>query len=233
MSFPNVRKLIAAACGAVILAGSTAVASAAPKDYCGDLKGVNVANVCRIQMTDPGYTVDISFPSNYPDMKSVADFISKTRDSFLNAAKSSTSRDTPYALQITPTTYTSLVPPRGQLSVVLRVYQNTGGAHPQTAFKSFVWDQAYRRPVTYETLWQPDSDPLPVVLPIVAEDLQKQAGQPVPIAPAVGLDPANYQNFAITNDGVIFFFSQGTLLAESAGATQVLVPRSVIDALLA
>ena len=184
MSFPNVRKLIAAACGAVILAGSTAVASAAPKDYCGDLKGGNVANVCRIQMTDPGYTVDISFPSNYPDMKSVADFISKTRDSFLNAAKSSTSRDTPYALQITPTTYTSLVPPRGQLSVVLRVYQNTGGAHPQTAFKSFVWDQAY-------------------------------------------------QNFAITNDGVIFFFSQGTLLAESAGATQVLVPRSVIDALLA
>jgi hypothetical protein len=47
------------------------------------------------------------------------------------------------------------------------------------------------------------------------------------------LDPANYQNFAITNDGVIFFFSQGTLLPEAAGATQVLVPRSVIDPLLA
>ena len=53
------------------------------------------------------------------------------------------------------------------------------------------------------------------------------------IPPAVGLDPANYQNFAITNDGVIFYFSQGTLLAESAGATQVLVPRSVIDPMLA
>ena len=64
-------------------------------------------------------------------------------------------------------------------------------------------------------------------------DLQKQLGQPVTIPPTAGLDPANYQNFAITNDGVIFFFSQGTLLAEAAGATQVLVPRSAIDPLLA
>ena len=233
MSFPNMPRLIAAACAVAIAAGSPAVASAAPKDYCGDLKGVVVAGVCRIQLTDPGYTVDISFPGNYPDMKSVADFVSKTRDAFLAVAKSSTPRDTPYALQITPSTYTSLVPPRGQLSVVLRVYQNTGAAHPQTSFKSFVWDQAYRKPVTFETLWQADSDPLPVILPIVAQDLQKQSGQPVSIAPAAGLDPANYQNFAITNDGVIFFFSQGTLLADSAGATQVLVPRSVIDPLLA
>lgn len=233
MSFANLRKLMAAACGAVVLAAGPAVASAAPKDYCADLKGVTVAGMCRIQVTDPAYTVNISFPGNYPDMKSVADFVSKTRDSFLSAAKSSTPRATPYALDITPTSYSSLVPPRGQISVVLRVYQNTGGAHPQTSFKSFVWDQAYRKPVTFETLWQKDSDPLPIVFPVVQQDLQKQAGQPVPIVPAVGLDPANYQNFAITNDGVIFFFSQGTLLAEAAGATQVLVPRSVIDPLLA
>ena len=233
MSFPNMRKLMAAACGAVVLAASPAVASAAPKNYCADLKGVTAANVCQIQVTDPGYTINISFPSNYPDMKSVADFVSKTRDSFLSAAKSSTPRDTPYALDITATTYNSLVPPRGQISVVLKVYQNTGGAHPQTSFKSFVWDQAYRKPVTFETLWVPDSDPLPIIFPIVQQDLQKQAGQPVPIVPAVALDPVNYQNFAITNDGVIFFFSQGTLLAEAAGATQVLVPRSAIDPLLA
>jgi hypothetical protein len=43
----------------------------------------------------------------------------------------------------------------------------------------------------------------------------------------------NYQDFAVTNDGVIFFFSQGELLPEAAGATQVLVPRSAIDPMLA
>ncbi len=233
MSFPI--RVMASAAAAVLLSfpAVAATASAAPKDYCADLKGTNTGKVCQIVVTDPGYVMNISIPSNWPDMKSIADFVSKTRDSFLNAAKSSEPRTAPYSLQIIPTNYQSLVPPRGQISTVLRVYQNVGAAHPQTSFKSFVWDQTYRKPVTFETLWQPESDPLPVVFPAVVADLQKQAGQPVMIPPAVGLDPANYQNFAITNDGVIFFFSQGTLLAESAGATQVLVPRSVIDPLLA
>jgi hypothetical protein len=47
------------------------------------------------------------------------------------------------------------------------------------------------------------------------------------------MDPAGYQNFAITNDGVIFLLSQGTLLPEAAVATQVTVLRSVIDPPLA
>lgn len=230
---PTTRKLTVGALAAAALLGLPGVASAAPKDYCADLKGANNGKVCQIQVTDPGYTIKISVPSNWPDMKSVAEFVSKTRDSFLNVAKSSEPRTNPYALEITPTNYTSLVPPRGQISVVLKVYQNVGGAHPQTSFKSFVWDQTYRKPVTFETLWVEKSDPLPVVFPVVQADLQKQFGQPVPIDPAAGLDPANYQNFAITNDGVIFFFSQGTLLPEAAGAAQVMVPRSVIDPLLA
>jgi hypothetical protein len=237
MSF-SIPKMVSAAAAVAVLLGSpalSATASAAPKDYCADLKGTNTGKVCQIRVTDPGYVINIGVPSNWPDMKSVADFVSKTRDAFLSAAKSSEPRPAPYSLEITTTNYQSLVPPRGQISAVLKVYQNTGGAHPRTSFKSFVWDQTYRKPVTFETLWQPESDPLPVVFPAVAADLQKQApaGQPVVIPPAVGMDPANYQNFAITNDGVIFFFSQGTLLAESAGATQVLVPRSAIDPMLA
>jgi hypothetical protein len=237
MSF-SIPKMVSAAAAVAVLLGPpalSATASAAPKDYCADLKGTNTGKVCQIRVTDPGYVINIGVPSNWPDMKSVADFVSKTRDAFLSAAKSSEPRPAPYSLEITTTNYQSLVPPRGQISAVLKVYQNTGGAHPRTSFKSFVWDQTYRKPVTFETLWQPESDPLPVVFPAVAADLQKQApaGQPVVIPPAVGMDPANYQNFAITNDGVIFFFSQGTLLAESAGATQVLVPRSAIDPMLA
>jgi hypothetical protein len=55
----------------------------------------------------------------------------------------------------------------------------------------------------------------------------------VAIPPAVGLDPTKYDNFAITNDAIIFFFSQGELLPESAGALQVSVPRGPIDAMIA
>lgn len=221
--------------GALALGSGVAAptAGAAPKNYCADLKGVETAGVCTIALTDPGYTVDIRFPTAYPDLKSVADYVSTTRDAFLNVARSNTPRELPYALTISATKYGSAIPPRGTTGMVLTTYQNTGAAHPQTAYKSFNWDQTYRKPIAWDTLWQATADPLPVVLRTVQAELNAQAGQPVPIPADAGLDPANYQNFAVTNEGVIFFFSQGTLLPEAAGAVQVLVPRSAIDPMLA
>jgi hypothetical protein len=62
------------------------VAVAAPKDYCADLKGGTTGSTCEIQLSDPGYSIDISFPLDYPDQQSIADYISQTRDGFLNAA---------------------------------------------------------------------------------------------------------------------------------------------------
>lgn len=189
----------------------------------------------RYPTIQPAYQVKISFPSRYPDLKSVADYISRTRDGFLNVAKASNPGDVPFELDITATPYSSTLPPRGSESLVLQNYENIGGAHPpDTSFKAFNWDQTSRTPITYATLWRPDADPLTVVYPIVVSELQKQAGQPISVDPVTGMDPpASYQEFAITNDGVIFFFSQGQLLPEAAGATQVLVPRSAIDSLLA
>ena len=218
---------------AIVVSASPAMAAAAPKNYCADLKGVNTGQTCQIQLDDPAYSVSISFPSSYPDTKPIAEYISQTRDGFLNVAKSSTPRDVHYELDITSTTYESAIPPRGSQAVVLQTYENIGGAHPETFFKSFNWDQTYRKPITYDTLWQAEANPLPVIYPIVQAELHKQTGQQVVIPASAGLDPANYQNFAITNDGVIFFFSQGTLLPEAAGTTQVLVPRAAIDPMLA
>ena len=251
--------------------GSSGVAVAAPKDYCADLKGSNTGSTCQIQLSDPGYSVDISIPTDYPDQKSLADFISQTRDGFLNAAKSGAPRTTPYELSIKPTEYTSSIPPRGTQAVVFKVVQNVGGAHPQTTYKAFNWDQSYRKAITYTAapddkestpLWRVD-DPLKTVAPIVQAELQQQLAPPPPVAPPTPpaqpgqpvtatptttppppppplpiattalYNPANYQNFAVVNDGVIFFFDQGVLLPDSAGALQVLVPRSAIDPMIA
>ncbi len=256
---------VAASATALVLFGSAGIAAAAPpKDYCAELKGANTGQACRIQMADAGYNVDISFPVGYPDEKSVADFITKERDDFLNVAKSSAPRDQPYQLTISSANYGSAIPPRGTEAVVLRVVENVG-AHPQTTFKSFNWDQTYRKAIVWTAaaddknntpLWRVD-DPLQTVAPIVQSELQKQTAPPatptppanqtqpappasptqtappVTIAPAAAYDPANYQNFAVTNDGVIFFFDQGRMLPDAAGATQVLVPRSAIDPMLA
>jgi hypothetical protein len=253
-----------------LVIGSSGVAAAAPKDYCADLKGGSTGSSCQIQLSDPAYSVDISIPLDYPDQKSVADYVSQTRDGFLNSAKSGAPRTTPYSLTMTPTEYSSSVPPRGTQALVFKVVQNTGGAQPQTTYKAFDWDQSYRKAILYTAapddklstpLWRVD-DPLKTVGPLVAADLQQQLapppvapptppaqpGQPVaatstttppppppplPIASGALYNPANYQNFAVLNDGVMFFFDQGVLLPSSFGALQVLVPRSAIDPMIA
>ena len=54
-----------------------------------------------------------------------------------------------------------------------------------------------------------------------------------PISPTDGLDPAKYQEFAITDDSVIFFFGQGEIMAGAGGALQATIPRAAIAAMLA
>lgn len=151
---------------AVVLLCCSGVATAAPKTYCEELKGTDTGQACQIQMSDPAYNINISLPSYYPDQKSLENYIAQTRDKFLSAATSSTPREAPYELNITSATYQSAIPPRGTQAVVLKVYQNAGGTHPTTTYKAFDWDQAYRKPITYDTLWQADTDPLPVVFPL-------------------------------------------------------------------
>ncbi|MCB0943654.1 MAG: DUF3298 domain-containing protein, partial [Mycobacterium sp.] len=105
----------------LVALGSPAHAAAAPKNYCADLNGAQVGSTCQIKVSDPGYEISISFPTDYPDQKSIAEYVSQTRDQFLGVAKSSTPRDLPYELDITANRYGSAIPPRGTTSVVLTV----------------------------------------------------------------------------------------------------------------
>jgi hypothetical protein len=75
---------------------------------------------------------------------------------------------------------------------------------------------------------------VPALDNLLAEEIpyaHLQCGRARQVALTAAYDPMNYQDFAVTNDGVIFF-SQGQLLPEAAGATQVLVPRAAIEPML-
>ena len=223
---------LAAVVTATLGLSGVAPASAAPPK-CADVSGVAVGPTCQIRATEPAYTLSIDYPTDYPEPTAVVDYVKQTRDGFLNVAKSPEPRDMPYELDTTATEYNSALPPRGTQSVVFKTYQGVGGAHPQTYYKSFNWDQTYRKPITIENFFREGTQPFPLIYPVVQAELTKQLGQPVDISPGVGLDPSRYENFAITNDAIVFFFSQGVLLPESAGAVEVSVPRGPIDFMIA
>jgi Protein of unknown function (DUF3298) len=187
---------------------------------------------CQIQKSDPAYSMDIVFPLDFPDQKAVFDYVKQSRDGFLNVAKSGAPRDMPYQLDTTMTQYNSAIPPRGTQSLVFKTYQDVGGAHPQTFYQAFNWDQSYRKPITIDNLFREGTAPFPLILPVVQAEATKQFGETAVISPAIGLDPSKYRNFAITNDAIIFFFDQGELLPEATGAFSVSVPRGPIDPMI-
>jgi hypothetical protein len=233
MRVPTSVSAVAVAIGAATLGLTNGpVASAAPPK-CSDLSGVLVAQTCQLRTDDPAYTLSIDYPTGYPDPVAVTDYVKQTRDGFLNVAKMPGPHQMPYELDTTATEYNSALPPRGTQSLVFKIYQDLGGAHPQTFYKSFNWDQGLRKPITMATFFREGTQPFPLIYPVVVAELSKQLGQSVVIPPAVGFDPNKYENFAVTNDAIIFFFGQGELLPEAAGALEVSVPRGPIDSMIA
>jgi hypothetical protein len=234
---------VLAACAAAVIGLSgvaVAPASAAPLT-CSDLQGVLGGQDCVISDGDPGYSLNISYPVDYPDGQTELDWVKQTRDGFVNVAKMPDARLQPYQLVVTPTEYSSSASGHRTQSLVFKVFQDVGGAHPQTFFKAFNWDQVARKPIQVDTggsgtvqpLFKPGANPWPVIFPLVLAELEKQLGAKPTIAPEVGLSPSTYDNFALDNDSLVFFFGQGAILPESAGALTVTIPRGPVDAMIA
>ncbi|HEY7050794.1 MAG TPA: esterase [Mycobacterium sp.] len=228
------RSLRTAALLAVgIFVASVSAPVTAAQSPCVDLGGSVDGDMCRIHSNTDTYSVDINFPVGYPDTGPLTDYVRQTRDGFVNVSQMPGSASLPYALDITSEQYQSGQPPQGTQSVVLKIYQNVGGAHPLTWYKSFTYNLATRQPITFDTLFTPGSKPLPVILPIVQREIDKELGSGVQIPLGDGLDPSHYQNFAITDDELIFFFGQNELLPSAAGAQDAHVPRSAVASMLA
>jgi len=200
---------------------------------CTDMGGTVSDDVCYIHTVTGAYTFDATFPMDDADMAPMIDYLTQTRDGFVNVSQMPGSRDLPYELDAHATEYHSGTPRHGTQSVVFKIFQDVGGAHPVTWYKAFDYNLDTGQPITFDTLFKPGSKPLAVIFPIVQADLARQTGQPALIPQGDGMDPSHYQNFAITDDELIFFFSQGELLSSDAGANVVHVPRSAVASLLA
>ncbi len=224
------RYLIAAA----VLAPAVLVgwpASADPPS-CASLGGTIVAaQTCKVHASGPTYTLNMTFPVDYPDQQALTDYITQNRDGFVNVAQGSGARDQPYQMDATSEDHTSGQPPHNTRSVVLKFFQDLGGAHPSTWYKAFNYNLGTKQPITFDTLFAPGTTPLDTIFPIVQRELEHQSALAAAITQSTGLDPSHYQNFAITDDQLIFYFTPGELLPSIAGAPQAQVPRSSIPPL--
>ena len=223
------RHLIAA----VVLASSALLgwpAAAAPPS-CTNLGGtIEDGQMCRVRATGPTYTLNMVFPADYPDEQPLVDYITQNRDGFVNVAQSSGPRDQPYQLEATTEQRGSGQPPRTR-SVVLKLFQDLGGSHPSIWYKAFNYNLVAKQPITFDTLFAPNTTPLDSIFPIVQRDLEHQTPLGAAIPPSAGHDPTHYQNFAITDDQLIFYFAPGEMLPAFAGPVQAQVPRNAIPPL--
>ena len=221
------RILAATALTAGVVAAWVAAPVAASQSACADLGGtVDAEKTCHVHAENPAYRLDFIFPADYPDQQALTAYLTQTRDGFVNVSDMPGSWNLPYVLDGRGTAYRSGPEEAGTRSVVFEVYENVGGAHPQTWFKAFNLDVAAQAPITFDTLFKPNSNPLDVIFPIVHADLSRQLGAAALISPADGMDSTNYQQLAITDDSVIFFFGQGQIMGGAGGALQASVPRS-------
>jgi hypothetical protein len=225
MRYPIAAALLAAA----VLLGCPA---AAEPPSCAGLGGsVEAGQLCHLHATGPNYTLNMTFPADYPDEQALTDYITQNRDGFVNVAQSSGTRDQPYQMVATAEQHTAGQPPHDTRSVVLKFFQDLGGAHPSTWYKAFNYNLGAKQPITFDNLFPPNTTPLDAIFPIVQRDLERQNPLGVAILPSTGHDPSHYQNFAITDDQLIFYFAPGEILPALAGPVQAQVPRNAIPPL--
>ena len=186
---------------AVLLAACAlpaAPAWALPGD-CAFLGAVRSDGVCHVQTSTPAYTMNLDVPLDYPDEQAVVDYLVATRDGFINVAQNPDARNLPYEMDVTAESFSSQqtcspCSPCSRTSVA-RIRRRGTRPSPTT---SNVADRSRSTPCSRQMriLWGRSSL-------IVARDLGGQTG--LPVFPGEGLDPGHYQNFAITDDAVIFF----------------------------
>lgn len=213
---------------AVLIAAGIGLASPAggvPGD-CAFLGGVVRSDgLCHVESDTPAYTMNVTVALDYPDEQAVIDYLIATRDGFVNVSQAPDARNLPYEMDVTAESFNSA---RTQ-SLVLTLFQNVGSAHPTTWYKSFTYDVKRHRQVTFDMLFAPNAKPLEAIFPVVSRELEGRTG--LAVSSSDGLDPARYQNFAVTDDAVIFFFGRAEILPSYAGAVSVTVPRSAIPPL--
>jgi peptidoglycan-N-acetylglucosamine deacetylase len=122
------------------------------------------------------------------------------------------------------------------ISIVYTISEYTGGAHPNSYFRTFTFNLTENELIEFDDLFIEGASPLETIAPLVQADLTEQMGEFADaewIERGTGEDPLNYQNFALTEDELIFYFPPYQVAAYAAGTFEVRIPLSDLSGILA
>jgi hypothetical protein len=133
----------------------------------------------------------------------------------------------------------------GVLSLSAEINSDTGGAHPNEAFQTLVWDKKANRTVPVEALFQPDQ--AKAALTAIADAaskawtrtyIQRSGEKPAPNADmagqGIGADPDKLKNYALTYakgqtraNGIVLLYGAGEVWPHVLGDFRLAVPAAV------
>jgi hypothetical protein len=131
------------------------------------------------------------------------------------------------------------------LSLSAEINSDTGGAHPNEAFQTLVWDKKANRTVPVEALFQPDQ--AKAALTAIADAaskawtrtyIQRSGEKPAPNADmagqGIGADPDKLKNYALTSakgqtraNGIVLLYGAGEVWPHVLGDFRLAVPAAV------
>ena len=186
-----------------------------------------------------GIDVDITYPNWVNDYdfarETVLNFLTQARDPFWEAATADLSTMfNPWMLQITPEDFTYSP---GVRSILFTIVDYMGGAHPNTYYTTFVFDLSLERQLTLDDLFTDTTAALAIVSPIVQQHVLDQLGSDYTdtqwLETGTGTNPANYQNFVFSEEGLLCVFPPYQLAAYAAGSFRVTIPYETLAGVLA
>jgi hypothetical protein len=218
-----------AALTSLMLAGFSS-STAGAQSACGALGGtVGPDRTCHAHIENDTYTVDFRFPVDYLDQGAMTDVLRQRRDDFIDWITRMPNTYPP-ELDVIGHDYRSGAMSSGTQSLVLTI-GTSAGVHPVTTYRSLNYDLSKHAPITFDTLFRPGAQPTAVLNPIVQRELDRHGATGALTLEDLGAKA--YENFAITDDAVIFFFDQDGLLPHERGPLTVEVPRTELASLLA
>ena len=121
-------------------------------------------------------------------------------------------------------------------SVVFNMSFYTGGAHPNSGYKSFNFDVMNNQELTLNDVFLNGNIPWDTISTLVQDDLKTQLGDiadVTSIEQGTGTNPDNYKNWVVSSDGLTFFFDPYQVAAYAAGPQKVVIPFVALHTLLA